>query len=277
MDSTKPLTIIRGQKGKFHINFRELWNYRELFFIFTWRDLKVRYKQTIIGILWAILQPFLLMVVFSIFFGQLAKVPSDGVPYPIFVFTGLLFWNYFSISLTNASNSLVENENIIKKIYFPRLILPLSPTITPLVDFGIAFSILLSMMLYYHVPLSITGFLMLPVLLVIAFFTASGAGILLATVNVRYRDIRYALPFFIQTLLFITPVIYPTTIVPDRFHWILALNPMTGVIETARTVFITGKSIDFGLLAIAAAIGFCLFGVGVVYFRSSERQFADLA
>ncbi len=277
MESAQTTTIIRAKEKVLRINLRELWHYRELFFVFAWRDIKVRYKQTVVGILWAILQPFFLMVVFSIFFGTLAKVPSNGVPYPIFVFTGLLFWNYFSTALTNSSNSLVDNENIIKKIYFPRLILPLSPTITPIIDFFIAFCILIGMMFFYNFPLSITGILIVPVLLIIVFLTAAGLGIFLATINVRFRDIRYALPFFIQALLFLTPVIYPSTLVPERFQWILALNPMTGVVETARTVFITQQAIDVSQLGVALIISVCLFIIGTVYFRKNEKEFADLA
>ncbi|MFA6908618.1 MAG: ABC transporter permease [Patescibacteria group bacterium] len=276
MEYLEPITI-RPKKGWVGINIKELWRYRELFYIFVWRDIKIRYKQTAIGIMWAILQPFLLMVVFSIFFGSFAKMPSNGTPYPIFVFSGLLFWNYFSISLTNASDSLVSNENIIKKIYFPRLILPLSPTMTPLVDFFIAFIVLVGMIIYYHSVPTLTGILLLPLLLFTTFLSASGLGMFLSAINVRYRDIRYALPFFIQSLLFVTPVIYPTSIVSPQFQWILKLNPMTGIIEAARAGIIGNASVDFRLLGISFSVAIIMFVLGIFYFRKTERIFADVA
>lgn len=269
--------IIKPRKGWIGINVRELWQYRELLYIFTWRDIKVRYKQTVIGIIWAILQPFVMMVIFSVFFGGLAKVPSDGVPYPLFVFSGLLFWNYFSTALMNSSNSLQDNENILKKIYFPRLLLPLSPTLTPIVDFCLAFIILAGMMVFYHYTPTWYGIVLLPVLLFMTFLTAAGLGTLLAAVNVRYRDVRYALPFFIQSLLFLTPVIYPTTLVSQKYQWLLALNPLTGIIEAARSVITEAKPINFQLLMISAVISIVIFLIGIFYFRKTERIFADVA
>ncbi len=269
--------IIKPTKGWIAVNVQELWRFRGLLYIFTWRDIKVRYKQTAIGVLWAIFQPFLLMVIFSAFFGGLVKVPSDGVPYPIFVYSGLLFWNYFSTALTNASNSLVENENLIKKIYFPRLLLPFSPAITPIIDFLIAFVVLGGMLVFYGFSPSWPGILLLPVLVVLSFLAASGLGSFLAAINVRYRDVRYALPFFIQSLLFLTPVIYPTTLVSPKYHWLLALNPMTGIIEAARSIIIHTKELDVSLLLISFASSVFLFFLGVFYFRKTERVFADVA
>lgn len=274
---SKNLRIIKPQKGWIGINFKELLFYRELFYVFAWRDIKVRYKQTVIGVTWAIIQPFLLMVVFSVFFGSLAKMPSDGVPYPIFVFSGLLFWNYFSVSLTGSSNSLVENENVLKKIYFPRLFLPLSSTITPLIDFALALVILIGLMVYYHFAPTITIIFLFPFLIFLSFLSAAGLGSLLAAINVRYRDIRYALPFFIQTLFFLTPVIYPTTLIGEKYQWLLALNPMTGIIETARTGIVGNEEINYVLLGISAIIAFSFFIFGILYFRKTERVFADLA
>ena len=232
-----PTTIIRPKKLFSIRDLGELWNYRELLYFFTWRDLKVRYKQTTIGILWAILQPLITMIVFSLFFGRLAGIPSDSVPYPIFVYVGLLFWQFFSGALSDTSNVLVANQSIVTKVYFPRLILPLSSVITKFVDFVIASIILLGLMIYYGYIPNLGGFLILPVLLLITFMAAFGAGLWLAAVNVKYRDVRYALPFFIQILLFITPVIYPASIA-GKYSWILALNPMTGVIQTARTALL---------------------------------------
>lgn len=275
-DSNQTL-IIRPRKGWTSLNVRELWQYRELFYIFAWRDIKVRYKQTVIGISWAVLQPFLAMVVFSIFFGKLAKVPSDGVPYPIFVYSGLLFWNYFSTSLGGSSNSLIANESIIKKIYFPRLLLPISSAITPMIDFFFAVIVLFGLMFYYHFPLSWSGIILLPGLMILSFLAASGFGAFLAAINIRYRDIREALPFFLQTLFFVTPVIYPLTIVPEKFRWLLGLNPMAGIIDAARAAITQTKPIDVPLLLQSAVIAIGLFFLGIYYFKKTERIFADIA
>lgn len=268
---------IKAKTGWSSLNLNEVWQARELLYIFAWRDIKVRYKQTVIGIFWAILQPFLLMVVFSLFFGNFAKIPSNGVPYPVFVFSGLLFWNYFSASLTGSSNSLADNENMIKKIYFPRLILPLSPTITPMIDFALSFLILIGLMIYFHFWPTVLGIVLVPVLLAVSFLSAAGLGFFLSAINVKYRDIRFALPFFIQSLLFVTPVIYPTSLVPARFQWVLSLNPMTGVIETARTALIGQGQLNYGLLGLSTMIAIGFFGFGLFFFRRTERIFADIA
>lgn len=277
MDNKKAtITIIGPQNGWLKINLKELWLYRELFYIFVWRDIKVRYKQTAIGVLWAILQPFLMMVIFSIFFGRVAKISSGNIPYPIFVFTGLLFWNYFSTSVSSASNSLVEHENMIKKIYFPRLILPFSSALTPLVDFCVAFIVLFGIMAYYQYFPNIVGIILVPLLLLAAFFSASGIGLILSAINVKYRDVRYALPFFIQILLFVTPVIYPTNIVSPQYQWILALNPMTGIIELARASLFSSTAINPLIIMVSAASALTLFLGGIFYFRKTERFFADI-
>ena len=216
-------TVIRPRKTFSLKDIKELWQYRELLYFFTWRDLKVRYKQTFIGVAWAIFQPFITMVVFSIFFGGLAKIPSDGVPYPIFVYVGLLFWQFFSSALSDTSMTLISNQSIITKVYFPRLILPVSSVITKLVDFFIATLILISLMFYYGYMPHLSGLLILPLLLLITFMASIGLGLFLASINVKYRDVRYALPFFIQILLFLTPVIYPASIA-GKYSFILALN-----------------------------------------------------
>lgn len=267
---------IKPQRGWIGINLKELWLYKELFYIFVWRDIKVRYKQTAIGILWAIIQPFLMMVIFSVIFGKLAKIPSNDIPYPIFVFAGLLFWNYFSTAITGASNVLVEQENMIKKIYFPRLILPVSSSLTPLIDFCIAFIVLIGLMAYYHYIPNIVGILVIPLLLVFTFISASGIGFFLSAINVKYRDIRYALPFFIQILLFVTPVIYPVTIIDAKYQWLLALNPMTGIIEAVRSLLFQSAPINFSLFIISIISGVILFIFGIFYFRKTERFFADI-
>jgi lipopolysaccharide transport system permease protein len=275
--TTKFELIIKPQKRWFDLNLKELWLYRELAFIFAWRDIKVRYKQTALGIIWAILQPVLTVAIFSFFFGRLAKIPSDGIPYPIFAFVGIVFWNYFSISLTGASNTIIENENIIKKVYFPRLILPISSTLTPLIDLGISLVVLIIFMLYYGMFPMLTGILMLPVLFVVSFLASSGLGLFLASINLKYRDVRYALPFFIQILMYVTPVIYPTSLVEEKYRWIIALNPMTGVIETARSSFLGVTPINFQLLSISVIVSISLFLFGVFKFKKTERFFADLA
>lgn len=270
------LTVIRPPRGWFRIDFQELWAFRELAYFFVWRDLKVRYKQTVLGALWAIFQPFVAMVVFSIFFGKLARMPSDGIPYPIFVYSGLVLWNYFSFSLSHAAGSMVENAGIIKKIYFPRLIIPVASSLIGLVDFAIAAVILVGLMVYYQFVPSLLILLYLPALLAITFLTAVGVGSFLASVNVKYRDVRYAMPFFIQMLLFVTPVIYPISIVGERFRWLLALNPMAGVIEAARGLLFKGGAIDGSALGLSLGVAGLLFVAGVIYFRKTEQFFADI-
>ena len=274
MTNTKTI-IIRPKKGITWQDFREIWQYRELLYFFTWRDIKVRYKQTVIGIMWAVFQPFMTMVVFSIFFGHFAKMPSDGVPYPIFVFVGLLLWQFFSSSLNGASASLTGNTGIITKVYFPRLILPISSTLTNFVDFSISLVILIGIMVYYRFIPGLAGLWILPLLLVITFMIAVGAGMFLASVNVKYRDVRYALPYFIQMLLFITPVIYPPSIA-GKFSWVLALNPMTGVIKAARSAILGNAPINWILLGISAGFGILVLIIGTVFFKKTERYFADV-
>jgi len=267
---------IKPPRGLIRINFKELWRYRELFYIFVWRDIKVRYKQTALGVVWAVFQPFLTMIIFSLFFGRLAKVPSEGIPYPVFVYAGLLLWNYFAAALTSSSDSLLANEGIIKKVYFPRLILPISSTITPAIDFGISFLVLLALMLYYRFTPTIVGILIMPVLLTVSLLCAAGIGFLLSSINVKYRDVRYILPFFIQIMLFLTPVIYPVSIIPARFQWLAYLNPMTGLITIARALLLHTGAVDWKLLPISLLVALVLFLVGLFYFRKTERFFADI-
>ncbi len=259
-----------------NLNLNEIWRFRELLYIFVWRDIKVRYKQTALGVAWAIFQPLVTMIIFTLFFGRLAKVPSENIPYPIFVYTGLLFWNYYSTALSNATNSFIENENIIKKIYFPRLILPLSTVATPAIDFIFAFLVLVGLMIFYHYTPNLIGLLAIPFLLLLAFVAVSGLGLFLASVNVKFRDVRYILPFFIQMLLFVTPVIYPVSIVPDRFQWVLYLNPMTAVITMARSFLLGTGAIDWSLVGISVLASLFLFTLGLLYFQKTERFFADV-
>jgi len=269
------ITIIKPKKVFSLEDLREVWRYKELLYFFTWRDFKVRYKQTTIGILWAIFQPFMTMVVFSLFFGTLLKIPSDGVPYPIFVYTGLLFWQFFSSALSETSGTLIANQAIITKVYFPRLILPLSAVTTKLVDFGIAAIILVGMMIYYGFTPHLSGLLILPLLLIITFMAAVGGGLFLAAVNVKYRDVRFVLPYFIQILLFLTPVIYPASIA-GKYSWLLAFNPMMGVIQTARASLFGTAPINWLLILISFIATAVLLIVGTIYFKKVERYFADI-
>lgn len=271
-----PSYIITPPRGLVRINWGELWRFRELFYILSWRDIKVRYKQTYLGVAWAIFQPITTMVIFTVFFGRLAKIQTDGVPYPIFVYAGLLFWTYYMTALNNATSSLIDNENIIKKVYFPRLILPVSTTITPIVDFLMALIVLFGLMIYYQYTPSLLGILAIPVLLFISMIAASGLGLFLASVNAKYRDVRYILPFFIQLLLYITPVIYPVSLIPNQWQALLYLNPMTGVISLARYLLLDQGTINWQYMAISLASAIIVFFLGLIYFRKTERFFADL-
>lgn len=268
--------VIKPKNKWWRFDWKELWLFRDLFYFLTWRDVKVKYKQTVIGVAWAVFQPLITMVVFTVFFGKLAQMPSDNIPYPIFVYSGLLFWTLFSSSLSNVSSSFVGNENIITKIYFPRVILPISSILTNVVDFFIATIILIIMMFYYNYTPTIIGILIIPVLLIMTILTTLGVGLLLASINVKYRDVRYVLPFFIQLLIFITPVIYPTSLVSDKYRWILGLNPMSGIIDAARSGILGYREIDWLLLIVsfASMIVYCV--IGFIYFRKVERYFADI-
>lgn len=268
------MVVIKPQKS-LGIDFNELWTYRELFYALAWRDVKVRYKQTILGILWAILQPFFMMVVFSVFFGRIAGISSEGVPYPIFAYSGLLFWNYFSNSLSSVSDSLVGAQSMIQKVYFPRLILPLSATLVHLVDFFFASIIFIGMMMYYHFSPTLVGILLVIPALFIAFLAFSGLGLIFASINVKYRDVRYALPFVMKILIFVTPVIYPASIM-GKYQWIWYLNPMSGVIETMRKGLLGAGSIDWQLLGVSFLLSVVLFVIGFIYFNRTEKYFADL-
>ncbi|MEN9524280.1 MAG: hypothetical protein RL536_349 [Candidatus Parcubacteria bacterium] len=269
------MTIIKPKKTFSWNDLKEIWQYKELLYFFSWRDLKVRYKQTTIGVSWAIVQPLATMIVFSVFFGKLAGIPSDGIPYPIFVYTGLLFWQFFSAALSQTSNSLIGNAAIVTKVYFPRILLPISGVITQFVDFFIASLVLVGLMLYYGYIPHMTGILVMPLLLFITFLASVGGGLFLASINVKYRDVKYALPFFIQILLFVTPVIYPASLA-GKYSWILAINPMTGVIKGARGALLGNEPINWLLLLISFVAVITLFIVGLYFFKKTERYFADI-
>ena len=269
------ITIIRAKKTLSWADFKEFWSNQELLFFFTWRDLKIRYKQTVLGVLWALFQPFITMVIFSIFFGKFGKIPSDNIPYPVFVFAGLLLWQLFSATLLQAGNSLVNQQNLLTKVYFPRLILPLSSLFSNLVDFFIASLILIGLMVYYNFVPNLSGLIIVPLLVLITCIFAVGLGLFLASLNVKYRDIKYILPFFVQILMFLTPVIYPPSIL-GNFSWLLATNPMTGVIKAMRAALFGGQPINWFLLFLSALVSVVIFIFGLIYFKKTEKYFADL-
>ena len=267
--------IIKPRSKWIPINFKELYNYRELLYFLTRRDISVRYKQTLLGITWAILQPLFMMIVFTIFFGNMAKVPSEGVPYPIFSYSGLLLWTYFSQALSLSANSTVSEANLITKVYFPRLLIPAAAPVAGLLDYLIAMSILCVMMIWYRVTPSLS-MLLLPLLVFCAFIAATGVGMWLSALNVKYRDIRYTIPFLVQLWLFATPVIYPITLLPEKYRWLLSLNPMGGVIDAHRACILGHKPIDWVSLGISMGTTLLIFVTGVFYFRRMERSFADI-
>jgi len=267
---------IKPPKGLIKFDFKEIWLYKDLFYTFISRNIKVRYKQTAIGVIWAIFQPVLTMLIFTIFFGRLVKVPSENIPYPVFVFAGLLYWNYFSAAVNGASNSLVDSEGIIKKVYFPRLIIPFSSSATPLVDFFFSLIVFFVIAMYYNFFTTIQGVLIIPILLLVAFLSSTGLGLFFASVNVKYRDVRHALPFFIQILLYLTPVIYPVSLIPEKFKWLIFLNPLAGVITVARDTLLHKLPVDWTILGISFFISTLLLILGISYFRKTERYFADI-
>ncbi len=267
--------VIKANRSSFWGDLKELWAHKELLYFFTWRDLKIRYKQTAIGVMWAVFQPLITMIVFTIFFGQFAKMPSDGIPYPVFVYAGLLLWQLFSATVLQASNSLVANQNLLTKVYFPRIILPISTVFSNLVDFAIASVILVGLMAWYGYMPSLAGFLIFPLLIVGTAIFAVGLGLFLSSLNVKYRDVKYVLPFFVQILMFLTPVIYPPSILGD-WSWLLALNPMTGIIKAARGALFTVPPVNWLLLGLSLAVALIVFAIGFWYFKKTERYFADL-
>ena len=273
--TTASVTVIRPTRGWIPVNLRELWAYRELLYFFAWRDIKVRYKQTLFGFAWAVVQPLLMMIIFTLFFGKLAKVPSENIPYPLFSYAGVLPWTLFAAGLDRSSNSLVQDANLIQKVYFPRLLMPLSGILSPLVDFVIAFIVLIGLMLYYaHYP-TVTMFWIIP-FLILELLLAIGIGLWLSAINVEYRDVRYAVPFLIQLGLFASPVVYPVTFVPERFQAVYGLlNPMAGILEGFRWA-ILGTKPPSALLIASVAIVLVILISGAFYFRRREKSFADI-
>ena len=268
-------TVIKPSKGWVPLRLRDLWEYRELLYFLTWRDIKVRYKQTALGALWAIIQPFFTMVVFSLFFGRLANIPSDGIPYPLFAFAALVPWTFFANGLSQSSNSLVGSAELITKVYFPRLIIPVSSILSGLLDFVIAFAVFILMALYYGIYPSISIFL-LPFLLLLGFTTALGVGLWLSALNVRFRDVRYIIPFLTQFWLFATPIAYPSSLLSEPWRTVYGINPMVGVVEGFRWALLGTETAPGAMIIVSSLVAVCLLVSGVFYFKRVEKYFADV-
>ncbi len=271
---TQPLVVIEANRTWSMAHLRELWAFRELLYFLTWRDVKIRYKQTELGIAWAIIQPLFTMLIFTLFFGRLAGVPSDNVPYPLFAYAGLLAWTFFANAITNSGNSLVGSANLITKVYFPRMMIPGAAVAAGLVDFAIALVILVGLMIFYGVTVT-WNILMFPVMLMLTTLLALGTGLWLSALNVKYRDVRFALPFVVQLWMFVSPVIYPASFLPEKYRWLLWLNPMTGIIEGYRSALF-GRPFNWIALAISAAITIALLFCASYVFRRMEKSFADI-
>lgn len=278
IEFTKPHLVIEPRRAWVPLKLGDLWQYRELLYFLTWRDLKVRYKQTALGAAWAVMQPLFTMLLFTLFFGKFAKLPSDNLPYPLFAYAGLLPWTFFSNALTSASNSLVGSSNLITKVYFPRLLMPGAAVLAGLADFACAFVILTLLMLWYQVPVGL-NLLLLPVLVVLTAALALGVGLWLAAWHVKYRDVRYLIPFLIQFWMFATPIIYPASMVPEQYRLLFALNPLTGIIEGYRIALLgelNGARFDWAALGISTLITLAVLIYAAYDFRRLESHFADL-
>jgi lipopolysaccharide transport system permease protein len=254
---------------------REIIHYRDLLFFMIKRNIKVKYKQTVLGGLWAVIQPFFMMVVFTLFFGKLAKIPSDGIPYPIFNYSAMVVWAYFAQALSQSGNSIVGEGNLISKIYFPRIIIPLTPVLSGLMDFCIAFIVLILMMCYFHIYPS-TSIVFLPFLVLLLILTASGVGMILAALNAKYRDIQYTIPFLVQLWMFASPIVYPSSLIPERYRIYYALNPMVGIIEGFRSALLRTDTFPTQTVLVSSLVSLTFFLVGLVYFKQVERYFADV-
>lgn len=275
MQHEVPVIVVKPSKGWISLRLRDLWEYRELFYFLTWRDIKVRYKQTVLGAAWAIIQPFFTMVVFSLFFGKLAKVPSDGIPYPIFAYAALVPWTFFANGLSQSSNSMVENANLIKKVYFPRMVVPISSVISGVVDFVLAFLVLLGMMFFYGI-FPTKNIIWLPLLLVMAFVTALGVGLWFSALNVQFRDVRYTVPFLTQFWLFATPIAYPSSLLSEPWRTFYGINPMVGVVEGFRWALLGTDTAPGPIIIVSSLVALALLVGGAFYFRRMEKSFADV-
>jgi lipopolysaccharide transport system permease protein len=275
MPSDSHVIVVKPSKGWISLKLKELWEYRELLYFMAWRDIKVRYKQTVLGAAWAIIQPFFTMVVFSLFFGKLAKVPSDGLPYPIFAYAALVPWTFFANGLSQSSNSLVGSANLIKKVYFPRLVVPISSVISGVFDFMLAFVVLLGMMLYYGIFPTV-NMVWLPFLLLLTLTTSLGVGLWLSALNVQFRDVRYTVPFLMQFWLFATPIAYPSSLLSEPWRTIYGINPMVGVVEGFRWALLGTDTAPGAIILVSSLMALSLLVGGAFYFRRLERSFADV-
>jgi lipopolysaccharide transport system permease protein len=279
MNETTPQRVprihIRPKKGLQSLDLPELGSYSDLLYFLVSRNIRVKYKQTVLGGLWAIIQPLFMMVVFTLFFGKLAKIPSDGIPYPIFNYSALIAWTYFTQAVGQSANSIVGDRALITKIFFPRIIIPLTPVLAGLLDFLISFVVLIGMMLYFHITPSILV-VTIPLLTLLMIFTAGGTGMLLAALNAKYRDIQYTIPFLLQLWMFVSPIVYPASMVPERFRLIYALNPMVGVIEGFRSALLNTGDFPVFMVLISLMVSVVIFLTGMFYFKQVERHFADV-
>ena len=270
-----PITI-RPVVGLFDLDLREIWQYWELLYFLVWREVKVRYKQTVIGASWAIIQPLMTMVIFTIVFGRFAKIPSDGLPYPVFAYTALLPWNFFSQALTRSGASLVVNANMVTKVYFPRLVIPLAASMVPIVDFLISFLVLIGMMIWYGIIPSWGGLLVLPFFMVLTILIALAVSLWLSPLNVRYRDVEHIIPFLSQFWMYASPVVYPVSLVPEKWQFLYSLNPMVGVIEGFRWVLLGKESPNFMAIVVSTSVVLILLSGGIIFFKKMEGTFADV-
>ena len=275
MESDTPVIVVKPSKGWITLKLDELWEYKELLYFLAWRDIKVRYKQTVLGAAWAIIQPFFTMVVFSIFFGKLARVPSDGIPYPIFAYAALVPWTFFANGLNQSSNSLVGSANLIKKVYFPRLVVPIASVISGVFDFILAFLVLLGMMLYYGI-FPKANIVWLPFLLLLTLTTSLGVGLWLSALNVQFRDVRYTVPFLTQFWLFATPIAYPSSLLSQPWRTLYGINPMVGVVEGFRWALLGTDTAPGAIVLVSSLVALALLVGGAFYFRRLEKSFADV-
>lgn len=266
---------IRPSKGWVSLHLRDIWDYRELLYFLTWRDVKVKYKQTLLGAAWAIIQPFMTMVVFSIFFGRLAKIPSEGVPYPIFAYAALVPWTFFANGVTQSANSLIGNSNLITKIYFPRLIIPIASVLAGVIDFFMAFSVLILLMIYYGIVPTV-NLMWFPAFFLLSFVTCLGVGFWLSALNVEFRDVKYVVPFLTQFWLFVTPIAYPSSLLSEPWKTLYALNPMVGVVEGFRWALLGMQDFPGLIILISSLVSVLLLVSGAFYFRRMEKSFADI-
>lgn len=268
--------VISPKKAWWRLGFKEIFRYKDLFYIFVWRDIKVRYKQTMVGVAWVLFQPLVTMAIFSVIFGKFAQIPSDGIPYFLFVYFGLIFWTFFSSALTNATNSLIDNESIVKKVYYPKIISPIASVVTASLDFFISFSFFLVLVVFLGIKVSFLSLFLFPFFFLLTFITAVGLGLFTSAFNVMYRDVRLVLPFFIQVLMFITPVIYPLSLLSPSYRYVAALNPLTSVIDSMRRLFFQTGQVETGLLLIGMLSSLLIFCCGLFYFKIVEDRFADI-